>query len=860
MPDDFYIPQLCRERIFEKVKILLKKSELPPDHPTAVLEIEKERQFSGLRNHRTRVRVRFYDCMTVELTYLSNEHVSSLYADVRFTLKDKDRAFILYIEPPTVHLDPTQTFREAGLTPWAIVLFRWADGCIDWTEPYLSEDHSAIAEPFPAPLHPPPPVAMYRGTWYDSVRQEHLDADFKSFVGKMARDAGLYFGHKNRCTDETGWRKLEGLVEVENDNGISQVHCSGKVVYRLGGGLSYWQGGGVLVLFHYGLIYVRFPEVGWFIPVDVLEAFKLAWDATPRASRTEPDAPKPWDHIVINRADRVRGAGPLRPSKIGIDASVAGGREDTRSSRIGTPPSMTVCEQTPVTVRHDPPIAVQPRTPRSTVKSAALSPKVVIAGMVSASSSSDEDGVMSSPGFLTVGGSSDAMMRLGSAQPRSSDRNAESSTAVSDEDVGSGLDFTILFPRSVFYNIAYRCADATMDDVKEAATAVGLHQTIMSWPAGYGTIVGPEGMAVGDDILRRMALGRFVLYSRLALGVADGGLMMGTDGEARLEGVRVPRFFSGWDNHSVAARDAEVEFLRARLARENAVYRANVLETFAMREFQIDLGDFQTERDDRIQIIFTEQDAILEWLLGKYGMELDGCLAAYLEESQSRVPPLAGYEEVEEGDDEVEDKIQEMRSLAVRRLAELTEVVVEVSRKWGRVGAGKLTELVNELGRLWTPSDGVLHVGAVKDTAEVCREVCEVLRLISVTLEAIEHDAAARDDVKMHQDALTKCVAVQHAALKLFSVAAERATVARKGLELARAREEMGDKNREKLVGAHFKVALRDGGEEGVRRFIAEHEELLGKIKALIGDKKYGELELMMTAGRPGLEDALWWE
>ena len=49
---------------------------------------------------------------------------------------------------------------------------------------------------------------------------------------------------------------------------------------------------------------------------------------------------------------------------------------------------------------------------------------------------------------------------------------------------------TVLFHDSIGYNIHYGNLDASLDEVIEAAKKARIHDTIMSFPKGYDTVVG----------------------------------------------------------------------------------------------------------------------------------------------------------------------------------------------------------------------------------------------------------------------------------------------------------------------------------------------------------------------------------
>jgi ATP-binding cassette, subfamily B (MDR/TAP), member 7 len=70
---------------------------------------------------------------------------------------------------------------------------------------------------------------------------------------------------------------------------------------------------------------------------------------------------------------------------------------------------------------------------------------------------------------------------------------------------------TVLFHESIGYNIHYGNWDASWDEVIEAAKQAQIHDTIMSFPDGYDTIVGERGLKLSGGEKQRVAIARAVL-------------------------------------------------------------------------------------------------------------------------------------------------------------------------------------------------------------------------------------------------------------------------------------------------------------------------------------------------------------
>jgi ABC-type multidrug transport system fused ATPase/permease subunit len=78
---------------------------------------------------------------------------------------------------------------------------------------------------------------------------------------------------------------------------------------------------------------------------------------------------------------------------------------------------------------------------------------------------------------------------------------------------GVVLQDPILFPGTVFDNIAYGRADATAEDVRAAARDATAASFIDALPAGYDTQVGDEGGLLSGGQRQRVAIARALLGS-----------------------------------------------------------------------------------------------------------------------------------------------------------------------------------------------------------------------------------------------------------------------------------------------------------------------------------------------------------
>ena len=70
---------------------------------------------------------------------------------------------------------------------------------------------------------------------------------------------------------------------------------------------------------------------------------------------------------------------------------------------------------------------------------------------------------------------------------------------------------TVLFNDTIGYNIHYGNLGASFDEVVEAAKRARIHDTIMSFPDGYDTVVGERGLKVSGGEKQRVAIARAIL-------------------------------------------------------------------------------------------------------------------------------------------------------------------------------------------------------------------------------------------------------------------------------------------------------------------------------------------------------------
>jgi ATP-binding cassette subfamily B protein len=70
---------------------------------------------------------------------------------------------------------------------------------------------------------------------------------------------------------------------------------------------------------------------------------------------------------------------------------------------------------------------------------------------------------------------------------------------------------TYLFHATIAENLRYAKPDATLDELAEAARRANIHDRIMSFPAGYDTVVGERGYRLSGGEKQRIAIARVLL-------------------------------------------------------------------------------------------------------------------------------------------------------------------------------------------------------------------------------------------------------------------------------------------------------------------------------------------------------------
>ena len=72
---------------------------------------------------------------------------------------------------------------------------------------------------------------------------------------------------------------------------------------------------------------------------------------------------------------------------------------------------------------------------------------------------------------------------------------------------------TVLFNKSIHFNVRYGRTGANEEEVMEASKAAEIHEQILTMPNQYDTIVGERGLRLSGGEKQRVAIARTILKS-----------------------------------------------------------------------------------------------------------------------------------------------------------------------------------------------------------------------------------------------------------------------------------------------------------------------------------------------------------
>lgn len=101
--------------------------------------------------------------------------------------------------------------------------------------------------------------------------------------------------------------------------------------------------------------------------------------------------------------------------------------------------------------------------------------------------------------------------------------------------IGIVLQESFLFSSTIKSNIAYERADATMEEIIEAAKRAQAHNFIMELPDGYNTMLGERGMGLSGGQKQRIAIARAICTNPSILILDDSTSAVDMETEFRIQ-------------------------------------------------------------------------------------------------------------------------------------------------------------------------------------------------------------------------------------------------------------------------------------------------------------------------------------
>jgi subfamily B ATP-binding cassette protein MsbA len=103
------------------------------------------------------------------------------------------------------------------------------------------------------------------------------------------------------------------------------------------------------------------------------------------------------------------------------------------------------------------------------------------------------------------------------------------------EQIAVVLQESVLFHTTIMENLRYGKLSATDDEVREAARAANLHHVIESFPEGYETKIGEEGIKLSVGEKQRMAIARAILADPRILVLDEATSSLDSETEALIQ-------------------------------------------------------------------------------------------------------------------------------------------------------------------------------------------------------------------------------------------------------------------------------------------------------------------------------------
>jgi len=96
---------------------------------------------------------------------------------------------------------------------------------------------------------------------------------------------------------------------------------------------------------------------------------------------------------------------------------------------------------------------------------------------------------------------------------------------------------TYLFHSTIAENLSYARPDATQEQIEAAARAANIHDTIMSFPEGYATVVGERGYRLSGGEKQRIAIARVLLKDPSVLILDEATSALDSISERTVQGA-----------------------------------------------------------------------------------------------------------------------------------------------------------------------------------------------------------------------------------------------------------------------------------------------------------------------------------